>query len=166
MEKTHKILELLKLRCSYCKEEKESEYFYIDRIRGRRWECKKCANERIKRYYREHPRILIPLTIQWYKQRFCKLRNNALKRNKEFNLTINELIDLLNGKKCFYCGDKFKDKNNPRTIDRFDNNIGYNKDNCYLCCWYCNKMKSNISIKDKKQLRRIKLIYDKLVSKE
>lgn len=58
---------------------------------------------------------------------------------------------------CFYCKRALKEiaKDNISTryisrltIDRIDNDIGYNIDNIAKCCWLCNRVKSNDFTKD------------------
>ena len=54
---------------------------------------------------------------------------------------------------CHYCGlepAQIKTSKNGvflyNGIDRFDNTLGYTKENCVACCWYCNQAKSDMSI--------------------
>lgn len=44
--------------------------------------------------------------------------------------------------KCYLCGEPFSYDNKP-TLDRIDNSKSHTKENCKLCCEYCNKCKSN-----------------------
>ncbi len=44
---------------------------------------------------------------------------------------------------CYYC-----DKEGLNGIDRFDNNKGYQKDNCVPCCKHFNYVKGNLSKED------------------
>ena len=49
-------------------------------------------------------------------------------------------------KKCVYCKcdmQFLERKNNMCTIERIDNSIGHNKDNCVLACWGCNNERGN-----------------------
>ena len=48
------------------------------------------------------------------------------------------------GKKpCYYCGSEIETVG----IDRVDNKIGYEFDNCVPCCGLCNKMKNSYNSK-------------------
>lgn len=49
----------------------------------------------------------------------------------------------ISSKNCHYCG-----TNGPNGIDRYDNSIGYIKDNCVPCCKHCNYAKGALDIKD------------------
>jgi hypothetical protein len=96
-------------------------------------------------------------------------KRGALKRNIEYQLTENEFNELVIGK-CFYCGDKLKNKikGQGKTsgdfyytgIDRVDSQKGYTKENCVSCCWTCNNMK-NISSKND-FINHIKKIFNNL----
>ena len=65
--------------------------------------------------------------------------NSAKSRNIEFNLTEEEVFNILD-ENCFYCG---QEKSNG--IDRIDSNLGYYKENCVPCCSICNYMKQSFS---------------------
>lgn len=81
-------------------------------------------------------------------------KNNAKKRNIPFSLTKDNVFSLIE-QPCFYCGatesniintDTYSYKYNG--IDRIDSLAGYEKDNVVTCCKYCNRAKSDMSIKD------------------
>jgi hypothetical protein len=103
--------------------------------------CKDCQD--VEKSYRPHEAL------------WLKLQKSAKKRGLECSLTYEECFDLCNIPTCEYCGEdlkrtvykKHKQKDGPayRTalIDRKDSSIGYTKDNCVSCCWYCNNLKSN-----------------------
>lgn len=79
----------------------------------------------------------------------------AKSKRFEFELTRKDVGDLI-FKPCYYCGDlpsrfprRTKDSS-PLTIpingiDRFNNLIGYIKENCVTCCSDCNYLKSSRS---------------------
>jgi hypothetical protein len=68
---------------------------------------------------------------------FYKYMSNAENRNIKFLLQKQEFDDILSYD-CYYCG---KDS---KGIDRRDNNIGYEIDNCVACCKYCNHIKKEL----------------------
>ena len=86
------------------------------------------------------------------------LKTNSLKRKMKFDLSQEAFINWYNNQKknCYYCGineknlewlkKEFPIKNNVKrlTIERKNNNIGYQLNNIVLACQYCNKAKSNL----------------------
>ncbi len=91
---------------------------------------------------------------KWYK-------DNASKRNLEFSLTKEQFKVLTKGQ-CVECGifplqichPRQKDKYYSNGeyiyngIDRRDNNLGYELENCVTCCGRCNQSKLNMSIEE------------------
>ena len=74
-------------------------------------------------------------------------KSRAINRKKLiFDITIEE-YEKLCSEECYMCG-KVTCKTHVNGIDRIDNNIGYNKDNCLPCCYECNKLKGEYEIKD------------------
>jgi hypothetical protein len=84
-------------------------------------------------------------------------KQSAIRHNREFLLSDEDFAILLS-KDCFYCGSKpiersyDKNRNNRiikffswNGIDRVDNSIGYNKENCVTCCINCNRAKHEMS---------------------
>ena len=86
---------------------------------------------------------------------FDVIKQGALKRGIEFILNRDEFETWYNAqiKKCFYCerteeqvlsNDSIMQiKCNRLTIDRVENNKGYEISNIVLCCKRCNAIKSN-----------------------
>lgn len=71
-------------------------------------------------------------------QQYKDYVKSAKLRNHSFDLTLEELKEL-SFKKCYYC-DSIKDKE-INGIDRINNDLGYDKENCVSCCTICNRMK-------------------------
>lgn len=75
-------------------------------------------------------------------------KHGAKRRDLIFNLSENEFVELLRGN-CHYCGEKpgklFKASSRSQIlyngIDRYDNDLGYELNNCVSCCWRCNNFK-------------------------
>ncbi len=67
-------------------------------------------------------------------------------------LTYEEFLEFTKIDKCYYCNSNIiwrphhiKGKGNGGYhLDRKDNNLGYTKENCVVCCFVCNKMKSTM----------------------
>lgn len=78
---------------------------------------------------------------------FKRYKRSAKDRSIEFNLSTDVFKRFIHAR-CFYCGIE------PRQvignleyngIDRLDNTIGYQHDNCLACCKVCNRAKSNMT---------------------
>jgi len=74
---------------------------------------------------------------------FNDCTRSATDRGYLFALTFDEYCQFINGN-CFYCD--FKEDGKRNGIDRIDNTIGYEINNCVSCCWKCNWMKSDLSM--------------------
>jgi hypothetical protein len=103
-------------------------------------------------------------------------KTNANKKGLSFNLTENQVFDLLS-KDCKYCGslpsNKVKtrrrkgrvyrpERNQEYTyngIDRIDSKIGYTLENCVPCCSICNISKNDMSLDE--WTRWISRVYSK-----
>ena len=84
----------------------------------------------------------------------------AKKRNYGFELTTDEFYKLLDNN-CHYCGfqphmgwkgtkRKTLDTTTFRIngVDRVNNNLGYNIDNCVSCCKFCNNSKNTMTTEE------------------
>lgn len=74
------------------------------------------------------------------KQDYSQYRLGAGYRNLQFSLTYQEFQELVMNN-CDYCGDPPEDRRNG--IDRVDSSVGYIKENCVACCYFCNLAKSD-----------------------
>lgn len=77
----------------------------------------------------------------------------AKRRNLIFNLTFEEFLNFTN-KNCYYCNSfpkqTFKNQNHHGNyiyngIDRINNNLGYEINNCITCCKICNFSKGKMT---------------------
>lgn len=80
--------------------------------------------------------------------------NNAKQSNRSFSLTLNKFEEITS-QNCHYCGSAPSKKFTSRSrnanatpyvyngIDRKNNEIGYEDDNCLPCCWDCNQAKGS-----------------------
>ena len=74
---------------------------------------------------------------------FIRIRNEAKKTGKPFNISIDDAKQLINDP-CFYCKGQFKGLG----IDAVDHLKGFVVDNIKACCTPCNKAKSDYSLQD------------------
>lgn len=109
----------------------------------------------------------LPTGISSFNKIFQVYQSGARKRRLSFELTKSEFTTLINDN-CFYCGitpsqrtfDKKRNGNYVYNgIDRVDNSIGYNINNCVTCCGICNKMKMGET--QEFFLKKIIMIYKK-----
>ena len=91
--------------------------------------------------------------------KLLNLKDSASKRNIEFDLSFNKVKQIMNTKRCYFTNEKLVlgDKNNSNddnvlTFDRVDNNIGYIDSNVVACSQSFNKIKSNLTVIQIKQL--------------
>lgn len=101
-------------------------------------------------------RVSLPKSQASINEVFNVYKRSATKRGFSFDLSKEEFIEIAT-KECIYCGDKLtnthkKLHNNGdfsyTGIDRYDNKKGYEKENCVPCCSVCNRLKTDMSIKD------------------
>lgn len=97
---------------------------------------------------------------KFFKEKLSRLRSNAKKRKKDFNLFWFDLLEIYNKQngKCFYTGIEMElsysvktDKVCPPTqlsVDRLDSKKGYEKKNIVLCIFCINNFKGEMSIKE------------------
>jgi hypothetical protein len=80
-------------------------------------------------------------------------------RNITNALTFDDFLEFTKINNCYYCGNKiiwnehnFRSSNknfyNGYNLDRKNNSIGYEKNNCVACCEICNYMKRMMSVED------------------
>lgn len=92
-------------------------------------------------------------------KRFYVIYQYAAKhRGISWNLSIEEFENLVK-QNCYLCGCSPEPKSLCRAkhyheeirfngIDRVNNSLGYEKNNCFACCTLCNKLKNKLSLKD------------------
>lgn len=71
---------------------------------------------------------------------------NCQKTNVPITLTFEEFLEFTTIQNCHYCNDKitWHQRNRSRyNLDRKNNNQGYTKENCVVCCKECNYAKNN-----------------------
>lgn len=81
---------------------------------------------------------------------YLKIRRTSIRASKKCYLTYEEFLAFTRITQCSYCGSQIKwiphsTRGEPTgyCLDRMDNNLGYTKNNCVVCCADCNMIKSN-----------------------
>jgi hypothetical protein len=77
---------------------------------------------------------------------YSDYKYRANEKNLKFELLKEEFNDIIE-KECYLCGKKTTDTH-INGIDRFNNKLGYVKNNCMPCCTMCNYMKKNYDYVD------------------
>lgn len=137
--------------CSVCKIKKAIEKFnnYKRGKNGKESRCKECSAKATHKWFKS---IKGQIYYQLPKSIYRYLKSRAKQRKLSFNLSCQEFITWYNNelKICVYCKrtaqEAIKDYNGYHTrlsIDRKDNNKGYQLDNIVLCCYNCNVIKGN-----------------------
>jgi len=132
---------------------------------------RKKKREKIKEYqkqYREtHKEEINKKQREWGKKnthRYSKLVYNSKKKNLPISLTKEEYDKLMKETtNCYYCNYLFEEGNtnrhNSKSLDRIDNDKGYELSNVVVCCYLCNGVKSDYFTKEQ-MLRMGKLINE------
>lgn len=151
---------------SWCKEcqkadNRKREKKYNETRRLYRLEHKEEARAKKKIYYENNKDVILAKNSAWrqtFKGRLLSYKRSAKKRGIEWLLSDDEFESFW-GKACEYCGDEI----DTIGIDRVDNNLCYEIDNCKSCCSVCNVMKSTLSEND--FINKIKQIINNLKNK-
>lgn len=136
-DKNHVLAEKI---CTYCGFNKRISDFYYIKTRDRHTpRCKPCLRKLTSEKSRIERKIVG--SNQWYRKRYDRLRGSALNTNRLFKLSFDEYKEIRKTE-CFYCGQTYQ----VMTIDRVDNDQGYNKYNCVSACHSCNRSKNSVTI--------------------
>lgn len=125
------------IKCEDCKEV-EVEILMSEFKKGKcKGVCRKCSAERSRQANRLQP----------FETKFKKLVYNAKRRNINCNLSYENYLDFTEIKFCHYCEKKINwdpyYAPDCHFLDRKNNNVGYIVNNCVICCFSCNDLKSN-----------------------
>jgi len=78
---------------------------------------------------------------------YHRIMNYKAMKKEGSTLTYEEFLEFTKQPACFYCGGALKwqpyESNQNYNLDRKDNNKGYTKENCAVCCKTCNYAKGN-----------------------
>lgn len=94
-------------------------------------------------------------TDQRVVKKWLALQQSCVKRGIKFDLPLQSLINLYKAKRCYYTGLPFIHKPDHMymlTIDRIDNEKGYEKGNVVACTKRINHMKGDMTIRELRQL--------------
>lgn len=101
--------------------------------------CSKCATRDKNKTHTKYKKPFEPL--------YRRLQNLCKRRGKPFKLSYEEFLQFTTIAFCIYCGDKvlwsLSSQARASNLDRKNNDKGYTKNNCVVCCRTCNTIKSN-----------------------
>jgi hypothetical protein len=129
---------MVTVSCEDCGRTREIHYYSLFQNTGGWFEktgetpCCSCANKRNKGKANSR--------YKHGNNNYCFYRFNAKRRGYSFNLTVLQ-FETFTTANCFYCGQQ------GGGIDRTNNDVGYEHDNCVPCCKDCNFLKQGRSIK-------------------
>jgi len=160
-----------KKRCFKCEEWKDLSFFNKNPkgSGGVAKMCRHCHNSHESVIKAEKRRVSKIRTcfddgdIDFYiKVRTRQLKHSAKKRNIEFDLDENFMIDLFNKQNgmCYYSNipmlNKYKSSGfqswDVPSVDRIDSKKGYTKNNVVWCCFGVNSFKQSLSVDELKNL--------------
>lgn len=97
------------------------------------------------------------------KYRYNQAVRDAKKRNKEWTITLEEYISIIE-KSCYYCNDQmFGHSVSGFGLDRLNNQLGYHTNNVVQCCKVCNIIRGNfLDIEETKEVILAILDYRKI----
>lgn len=106
--------------------------------------------QRVNQRYRENAgglRDKIHARNRTAAHRYSLYRTQAKRAGRAFTITREQFDALFFADACSYCGMARVD---PQTlgVDRFDNTVGYEPENCRACCAACNYMKLAMTMDD------------------
>lgn len=131
--------------CTQCDNEVTISLSSISRkVAANRIFCEKCLTRRYDDDY-------------IYESALNDFKKKAKERNLSWQLTYQQFVDMIT-KECHYCTAPPSSKRFRRMpwnskvpingIDRKNNMVGYEIDNCVPCCGICNRAKSSMSYED------------------
>lgn len=113
-------------RCKFC------DGSGVCKHKRRKDYCKTCGGSTYCEHGKQKRRCPLCCPVGAYKE----YQNSARKREYEFVLTLDEFKEIVK-QPCFYCNDG----KSPRGVDRWNNSLGYTRENSRPCCGPCNKFK-------------------------
>lgn len=101
-----------------------------------------------------------------YKRLYTRLLLGAKSKGREVTLTYEEFVQFTKIKNCEYCNALVEwiphgKKGIRYNLDRKNNNVGYTKENCVVCCADCNFFKADMD--EGKFLARVDRIFKNIL---
>lgn len=111
----------------------------------------------------------LPYGVAAFNATYASYKKGALNRGYEFSIS-KEYFKKIVIQPCIYCGESLTQEKRHRTngmygsfkytgIDRYDNNKGYVEGNCVPCCKRCNRIKTDMTVKELETI--INTLYDR-----
>lgn len=135
--------------CTRCKIEKDLSFYHKNGNKrgGLRTVCRDCSKIDTLIWRSKNPdkvKTSNNKTKRTIKYRFNRLRQEAQRRNKEFDLTLDQYEFILQFP-CYYCNGKFNSQSETGSgLDRANNLKGYIPGNVLSCCTACNRIKGEV----------------------
>ena len=129
--------------CSKCKQE-SSNYPKDKKAKdGLSSMCRPCHNLASKAWRDKQPSDYWRNSELKMRSRWKSAQRQAAKRNVTWDLNLEDFKEL-NSDPCFYCENELHAASIMGSgLDRVNNDLGYEYDNCVPCCKVCNKIKNN-----------------------
>ena len=128
-------LEVKGLVYSYLDTSNNWKMFYVSDIDNAPTNTEESVNNSID--FKKLNRQLLVVT------KYKNILKNAIDRHIDFNMSLDDIENLLNETKCYYTGVKF-DNDNPMTFDRINHNKGYITGNVVACTHKVNSLKNEL----------------------
>lgn len=81
--------------------------------------------------------------------KLLQIKENADRRNIEFDLSFAHLKQILRRKTCYYTGRKFQDDpQHAMSVERIHNDRGYTDDNTVVVCTLINTLRNDLTLKE------------------
>ena len=166
LSKPKRIVTETQAECTQCKQVKlRSDFRKNPAVKcGLESHCRDCTNAKANEHSRAKRR---EGSEQRRLQRYMLCRfNDYIRRTKErghsFALSLEQFWSVKR-QPCVYCGQE-PDPKKGSGIDRVDNSIGYELNNCVPCCGPCNWMKHTLSLGDfSAKIKRIAARIDSFI---
>jgi 5-methylcytosine-specific restriction endonuclease McrA len=126
---------------------------YIFKCKG--FECDELC--RVQTQYLKKSKGLCKRCVQKglpFEAKYNELKKSCKRRNIDLTISYEDFLEYTKIVNCHYCLDKIvwypftrdtKDHSvvsRSYNLDRKNNDLGYTKENCVVCCWKCNSAKS------------------------
>lgn len=139
--------------CSTCHQVKRVECFYPKTKDGKQFQprCISCE----KTFRRTDTN-----------RKYISAKKSARRRNIDFRITREDWIKIKEATNCECCGKLFRKEtindNSPdqQSLDRVDNNVGYENENCKAICRLCNELK-NANTEETLEMIKVYIVKNK-----